>query len=82
MTFPGEAVIKDLPANAGDMGQSLGGGDSLEKEMATHSGALIWEILWKEDPGGLQSMGSQRVGHDGVQAQYNYNLKASLFLTI
>ena len=53
MTFPGETVIKDPPANAGDMGQSLGGGDSLEKEMATHSSVLIWEILWKEDPGGL-----------------------------
>ena len=64
MTFPGEAVIKDPPANAGDMGQSLGGGDSLEKEMATHSSALIWEILWKEDPGGLQPMGFQRVGHN------------------
>ena len=44
--------------------QSLGREDSLEKEMATHSSILIWEILGKEDPGGLQSMGFQRVGHN------------------
>ena len=37
---------------------------SLEKEMATRSSILAWEIPWREDPGGLQSMGSQRVGHD------------------
>ena len=36
----------------------------LEKEMATHSSTLAWEIPWTEEPGGLQSMGSQRVGHD------------------
>ena len=36
----------------------------LEKEMATHSSTLAWRILWMEEPGGLQSMGSQRVGHD------------------
>ena len=44
--------------------QSLGGDDLLEKEMATHSSILAWEIPWMEEPGGLQSMGSQRVGHD------------------
>ena len=38
--------------------------DPLEKEMATHSSILAWEILWTEEPGGLQSMGSQRVGLD------------------
>ena len=37
---------------------------SLEKEMATHSSILAWKISWTEEPGGLQSMGSQRVGHD------------------
>ena len=42
----------------------LGWKDSLEKEMATHSSVLAWEILWREEPGGLQSMGSQRVEHD------------------
>ena len=44
--------------------QSLGQEDSLEKEMATHSSILAWRIPWTEEPGGLQSMGSQRVGHD------------------
>ena len=44
--------------------QSLGGEDLLEKEMATHSNILAWKIPWTEEPGGLQSMGSQRVGHD------------------
>ena len=44
--------------------QSLGWEDPLEKEMATHSSILAWEILWTEEPGGLQSMGLQRVGHN------------------
>ena len=43
---------------------SLGWEDPLEKEMATHSSTLAWKIPWTEDPGGLQSMGSQRIGHD------------------
>ena len=44
--------------------QSLGLEDPLEKEMATHSSILAWRIPWTEEPGGLQSMGSKRVGHD------------------
>ena len=44
--------------------QSLGWEDPLEKEMATHSSILAWKIPWTEKPGGLQSMGSQKVGHD------------------
>ena len=44
--------------------QFLGQEDSLEKEMATHSSILAWEIPWTEEPGGVHSMGSQRVGHD------------------
>ena len=44
--------------------RSLGQEDSLEKEMATHSSILAWEIPWTEEPGGLQTMGLQRVGHD------------------
>ena len=44
--------------------RSLGQEDPLEKEMATHSSILAWEILWTEEPGGLQSMGLQRVGHN------------------
>ena len=44
--------------------QPLGQGDTLGKEMATHSSILAWRISWTEDPGGLQSIGSQRAGHD------------------
>ena len=44
--------------------RSLGGEDPLEEEMATHSIILAWETLWTEKPGGLQSMGLKRVGHD------------------
>ena len=44
--------------------RSLGGEDPLEKEMATHSSILAWTIPWSEDPGRLQSMGLQRVGHE------------------
>ena len=47
--------------------QPLSWEDPLEKEMATHSSILIWEIPWTEEPGGLQSMGLQRVGHDWAQ---------------
>ena len=49
--------------------QSLGREDLLEKEMATHSSILAWEIPWTEEPGGLQSMRSQRVGHNLVTKQ-------------
>ena len=52
-------VVKNLPANAGDLGSTLGWGDPLEKEMTTHSSILAWEILWTEEPGGLQIMGWQ-----------------------
>ena len=44
--------------------RSLSQADPLEEEMAAHSSILAWKIPWTEDPGGLQSMGSQRVGHD------------------
>ena len=62
--FPGGSVVKNPSANAGDLGLILGLGRSLEKEMATHSSTLTWEIPWTEEPGGLQSMGSQKVRHD------------------
>ena len=48
--------------------QSLGREDPLEEEMATHSSVLVWEVLWTEEPGGLQSTGWQRVGHDRAHA--------------
>ena len=50
--------------------QTLGGEDALEKEMATHSGILAWKIPLIEEPGGLQSTGSQRVGHNLVTKQH------------
>ena len=48
----------------------MGGGDPLEKEMTTHSSILAWKIPWTEEPGGLQSMGSQRVRHDRLHARF------------
>ena len=57
-------VLKRLPGMRETWVPSLGREDSLEKEMATHSSTLAWRIPWREEPGGLQSMGSQRVGHD------------------
>ena len=56
--------LKRLPAIQETQVQSLGREDPLEKEMATHSSTLAWRIPWREEPGRLQSMGSQRVGHD------------------
>ena len=56
--------IKNLPAVWETQVLSLGQEDPLEKEMATHSSILAWRISWTEEPGGLQSTGSQRVGHD------------------
>ena len=56
--------LKHLPAMRETQVQSLGWEDPLEKEMATHSSTLAWRIPWWEEPGRLQSMGSQRVGHD------------------
>ena len=58
-------MVKNLPADAGDTNQSLGQEDPLEKEMTAHSSILAWKIPWTEEPGGLQSMGSQS------QAQLN-----------
>ena len=59
MGFPGDSAIKNLPANAGDIGSIPGWEDPLEKEMATHSSTLSWEIPWTEEPGGLDPMGLQ-----------------------
>ena len=58
--------LKHLPAMQETWVRSLGQEDPLEKEMATHSNILAWRIPWTEEPGGLQSLGSQRVGHDGA----------------
>ena len=63
--FPGGSDGKESACNARDLDiQSLGQEDSLEKGMATHSSILALRNPWTEEPGGLQSMGLQRVGHD------------------
>ena len=59
-------MVKPLPAMWETWVQSLGWEDPREKEMATHSSTHAWKIPWMEKPGGLQSMGSQRVRQDGV----------------
>ena len=60
MGFPDGTVVKNLPANAGDVGSVPGQGRSPEKGMATHSSILAWDILQTEEPGGLQLMRSQK----------------------
>ena len=56
-------MVKNLPAMQETQVQSLGQEDPLEKEMVAQSSILAWRIPWTEEPGGLQSMGSQRVSH-------------------
>ena len=64
MAFLVAHKVKSLPEMRETQVQSLGGEEPPEKEMETHSSVLAWRIPWTEDPGGLQSMGSQRVGHN------------------
>ena len=63
-SFPGGSGVKNPPAMQEMWVRSLGWEKPLEKEMATHSSILAWEIPWTEEPGRLQSVGSQRIGHD------------------
>ena len=78
--FPGGSAVKNLPVTARDEGSipgrwgrvREGEEDPLEKEMATHSRILAWEIPWTEEPGRLQSMGSQRVRCDLVTKQQKH----------
>ena len=63
-TFPVAQMVKHLPTTQETWVQSLGWEGLLEKEVATHSTILAWKIPWTEEPGRLQSMGLQRVGHD------------------
>ena len=58
--FPGGSVVKNPPAMQETLVEALGQEDPLEEEMATHSNIFAWEIPWTEEPGGLQSMGSQK----------------------
>ena len=62
--FLGGSVVKDPPARQEMPVQVLDQEDPLEEEIATHSSILAWKTPWTEEPGGLQSMGLQRVGHD------------------
>ena len=62
--FPGGSAVKNPPAMQETWIGSLNWEDPLEEEMSTHSSILAWKIPWTEEPGGLQSMGLQRVGHD------------------
>ena len=62
--FPRGSDSKASVYNVGDRVQSLGWEDPLEKEMAIHSSTIAWKIPWTEEPGGLQSTGSQRIGQD------------------
>ena len=75
-------MVKNLPAMQEMWVQSQGWEDPLEKEMATHSSILAWEISWTEEPGGLQSMGLQRARHYWASnttqhntTQHNYIIK-------
>ena len=69
VSFSRGSVVKNPPANAGDAGRSRCREDPLEEGMATLSSVLAWRIPRTEEPGGLQSMGSQRVRHDSVAKQ-------------
>ena len=64
---------KESTCNAGDSGLIPGSEDPLETGMATHSSILAWRIPWMEDPGGLQSMGLQRVGHNWVTEPFHFD---------
>ena len=66
MVSLGAQTVKHLPAMEETRVQSLGQEDPLEEGMATHASVLAWRIPWTEEPGGLQSIGSQRVKHDWV----------------
>ena len=70
--FSGGSAADNWPANEGDTGLKPDQEDPLEKETAAYSSLLVWEITWTEEPGGLQSMESQRVRHNsGTRPQNN-----------
>ena len=72
-------LIKNLPAIQETWVQSPGWEDSLEEDMTTHSSILAWSILWTKKPGGLQSMGSQKVGHNWVTKHTQHNWPRTWF---
>ena len=69
MGFPGGSGAKNLPASAGDLSSIPGREDPLETETAFLSSILAWRIPWTEETGGLQSMGSKRIGQDLASKQ-------------
>ena len=71
-------MVKNLPALWETWVRSLGWEDPLERGMATHSSILAWRLPWTEEPGGLQSMGSQRVGHDRVTNTHTQRISKGL----
>ena len=74
--FPGGSdglKKKKSTCNAGDLGSLPSWEDPLEEDMATHSSILAWETAWAEEPGGLQSMGSQRVRHDWATNTFTFD---------
>ena len=73
-------MVKNMPATQETWVKSLGREDPLEKEMATHASILAWEIPWMEEPGGLQSTGSQRVGHDCITPQHVLDLSIPTYM--
>ena len=71
--FPGGSDGKESACSAGDPGSVPGREDPLEEGMAIHSSILAWRTPWTEEPGGLQSMGSQTVEHDWVTDTFTFN---------
>ena len=72
--------VKNLPAVQETRVQSLGWEDPLGKVIASHSSILAWKISWTEEPGGLQSMGSQRVGHNWATNTYSFTRICAIFV--
>ena len=77
-----QLAVKRPPAIQETQAQSLGGEDPLEEEMATHPSILLWEIPWTEEPGGLQSMGSQRVRWDRATEHTHCIPEGTIFNTL
>ena len=74
MVFPGGSVVKNVPAVQETQVSPLVREDPLEKEMATHSSILAWEIPWTEELGRVQSMALQRVGHNLATKQQQHSV--------
>ena len=72
----GARVVKNLLAHAGDLASIHGSKRSLKKDIETHSSILAWRIPWTEEPGELQSRGSQRVGHNRVTHTFTFTFCA------